>query len=636
MNKIFPGSLPLFFLLWLGLSRLASAQGGCVPCFSANSVVGCAPFTVTLTDCSGAAPNVFYDYGVTGQTPRPQNSYIYNTPGTYQIVQLLNTCGSGGVASAPLTVTVLPNSTPQFNVTLCSNRNVQVNVTDPTFSSYRISFGDGNSVTAPPNVPQNYTYATATPFTIRVNGVTDVGNVTCGGATQQITPQISLPLPTVNLVRVRDGGRVEVGMTIPPGGRYQLLEENSFTSVRRTIDLDGTSQTFVSTSIASSVDRFIYRVGLINPCTNALVRGIEQLGTFNLILGPRQGSNLLIWTPPQHGGFINYTLYRNDRVLATFTDPSQLTYDDTDLECNTPYCYRLEANFVNGRSIAEERCMVTTSVSVPQPVRGLVANVAAGRVQLNWQLPPPSGGSRPVVINQLIIKRIVNGLDSQRIVIPSAQTYSDLAVAPTEFQYCYQISYTDACGNLAPASSKVCTILLRVVSDSSSIDLQWSDLAPQPVTYFIERFDGNGNLLSSTPVSGTNFSDQPANLGSQVVRYRIRAEVRTGGTQGTIALFSNFTEIRLKARLILPNAFSPNQDGLNDTFGVFGTFITTYQLQIFNRWGELIYFTDNINDRWDGRFKGAEVGAGQYAYAIEAQDTQGQRIRRRGILTIIK
>jgi gliding motility-associated-like protein len=635
MKQLFPGGLSLLFLgLWLGQAQPIQAQGNCSPCFSANETVGCAPFTVTLTDCSGAAPNVFYDYGVAGQPPRPQNTFTYSTPGTYQIVQLLNTCGNGGVSSAPLTIRVLPNSSPTFNVTVCSNRTVQFNVTDTSFPQYRINFGDGNTATAQANTPLNYIYGNTNPVTARVSGITPEGNVTCGGSTQQITPQASLPLPTVDQVQVLNGGRVEVRMTLPPGGQYQLIEENAFTTTRRSINLDGSSSTFVSTSLASNVDRYIYQVGRFNPCTGTLARDIAQLGTFNLILSPRSGNNLLLWNPPQHRGFVNYQLFKNNQLLGTFTDPAQLSYEDTDLACNTSYCYRLEVNFANGRSIAEERCMVTTSVSAPQPVQNLVASVVGGGIQLNWQ--PPAQTGRPVAVNQLIVTRITNGLDSQRVTIPNAQSYSDVSVAPTEFQYCYRVTYTDACGNPAPASRLACTMLLRVVSDSANIDLRWTNLAPQIATYFIERYDANGNLLSSTPVTGTTFSESPSGLPSQVVRYRLRAEIRTGTGQGTIALFSNPVEVRLKARLSFPNAFSPNQDGLNDTFGVAGTFITTFRLQVFNRWGELIYFSDNLADRWDGRFQGNDVPTGEYAYSIEAEDTQGQRIRRRGILSVVK
>ena len=50
-----------------------------------------------------------------------------------------------------------------------------------------------------------------------------------------------------------------------------------------------------------------------------------------------------------------------------------------------------------------------------------------------------------------------------------------------------------------------------------------------------------------------------------------------------------------------PNSFTPNDDGINDNwFPVIGYGLKSYQLLIFNRWGELIFETDNYNEPWNG------------------------------------
>ncbi|MCE9538033.1 MAG: PKD domain-containing protein, partial [Bacteroidetes bacterium] len=51
----------------------------------------------------------------------------------------------------------------------------------------------------------------------------------------------------------------------------------------------------------------------------------------------------------------------------------------------------------------------------------------------------------------------------------------------------------------------------------------------------------------------------------------------------------------------IPNSFSPNDDGVNDSFSGKGIFISKYEMRIFDRWGNLIFFTDNINKEWDGK-----------------------------------
>lgn len=59
--------------------------------------------------------------------------------------------------------------------------------------------------------------------------------------------------------------------------------------------------------------------------------------------------------------------------------------------------------------------------------------------------------------------------------------------------------------------------------------------------------------------------------------------------------------------LYLPNCFTPTGNGLNDYFCAVSTSVTEFHMQIFNRWGQLIFETDNINNCWDGRYKGNMV-----------------------------
>ena len=68
----------------------------------------------------------------------------------------------------------------------------------------------------------------------------------------------------------------------------------------------------------------------------------------------------------------------------------------------------------------------------------------------------------------------------------------------------------------------------------------------------------------------------------------------------------------------LPNAFTPNGDGLNDEFKPVQRydFVKTYRLFIYNRWGQLIFDTPDINQGWDGTFKGQPAEQGTYVYKI--------------------
>lgn len=70
----------------------------------------------------------------------------------------------------------------------------------------------------------------------------------------------------------------------------------------------------------------------------------------------------------------------------------------------------------------------------------------------------------------------------------------------------------------------------------------------------------------------------------------------------------------------VPNAFSPNQDGYNDVFlpNVSSNCgIQSYQIRIFNRWGGLVFETNEVQQGWDGKIKGTPAPQGAYFYTIQ-------------------
>lgn len=80
----------------------------------------------------------------------------------------------------------------------------------------------------------------------------------------------------------------------------------------------------------------------------------------------------------------------------------------------------------------------------------------------------------------------------------------------------------------------------------------------------------------------------------------------------------------------IPNAFSPNDDGRNDSFMPQPACeLADYELMIFDRWGNQVFLADNPNEGWDGRYKGKTMPAGVYAwalsYSVEANGAVEQR-----------
>ncbi len=72
----------------------------------------------------------------------------------------------------------------------------------------------------------------------------------------------------------------------------------------------------------------------------------------------------------------------------------------------------------------------------------------------------------------------------------------------------------------------------------------------------------------------------------------------------------------------LPNAFTPDGDGLNDTFAAIPKYdyVKKYHLSIFNRWGQMIFETTDINNSWDGTYQGSPCMIGAYVYRIDYEE----------------
>ena len=116
-------------------------------------------------------------------------------------------------------------------------------------------------------------------------------------------------------------------------------------------------------------------------------------------------------------------------------------------------------------------------------------------------------------------------------------------------------------------------------------------------------------------------------------RYRVIA-VKNDTNQ--IESVSNIAELTRPTTIYLPNAFTPDQDDNNDRFGAVGINVEKYELRIFNRWGELIFESNRIENKWDGRHQGQPVPDGVYVYTLVAKElVSGKNITKTGTVTLL-
>ena len=89
--------------------------------------------------------------------------------------------------------------------------------------------------------------------------------------------------------------------------------------------------------------------------------------------------------------------------------------------------------------------------------------------------------------------------------------------------------------------------------------------------------------------------------------------------------------------LFIPNAFSPNNDGENDVFCLYGTScIETLQLTIYNRWGEKVIQTLNPKDCWSGVFKNQEADTGIFVYQLIAIFKNKKQLNIKGNISLVR
>lgn len=96
-------------------------------------------------------------------------------------------------------------------------------------------------------------------------------------------------------------------------------------------------------------------------------------------------------------------------------------------------------------------------------------------------------------------------------------------------------------------------------------------------------------------------------------------------------------QLTLKQELIVPNAFSPNGDGHNDVFRIKNPgLVKQFEMQVFNRWGQLMFANKDPYHGWTGITGGQISPAGVYVWSIHYTDILGKQTDRRGTVLLVR
>lgn len=554
-------------------------------------------------------------------------SHVYTTPGTYTLSINYQTVGPDIIQ-----VTVFPNVQPAFDIYTCSGNAVQVKVTDTDYESYIINYNDATPEVEVPRgalAIDNHNYGSAGNKTIRVRGKNSNAADNCTPpATKVVTMRATLPAPDIDQVAVTGNSVIDLQLTTLPNILYRVeiaLNNGSFQNLQSLHD----ANTVNVSGLDTDLNFYRFQVGSVDPCTGTVNYSPTISSSVLDVTAQNNANQLTLTTSP--AGINNFTINRDGVFLATAV---AFPYVDNDVDCGIQYCYEVISNYAGGTSISAERCITAISTDVPTPINNVSSIVNGGSVELRW-LPDATFAATTYSAFRQSGGGAVTLLEDG--VTVTQFTDNDYSISNN---YCYRIDYTDLCNNQSLPGLFACPIILTYTSGTQNqLDLSWSAYTGWSGGvdhYELSKFDLAGNLVETINTGlGTTYIDN--DLTDQGYRYVVHAIPNDGANDESV---SNEINAVRKLRFAYPKAFTPDGQGPaeNETFKVFVTeeFIDSFEMKIFNRWGEMIFSTTDLLKGWDGKFNGTSQPEGTYTFTATLKDKTGRIFKRDGSVMLLR
>lgn len=226
--------------------------------------------------------------------------------------------------------------------------------------------------------------------------------------------------------------------------------------------------------------------------------------------------------------------------------------------------------------------------------------------------------------------------------------YLDNNISAEKTSYFYKATAIDSCGTKSDSVSNTAkTILLKTTSNSNSLvnQLKWDyyyDWNGGTNSYEIWRKIGTStyNLIATIPFGTQEYTDDVSSFYDQNTKgsfcYKIKAIENINSYGFNEESFSNESCASIDYLLYIPNAFTPN--GINNIFKPVLGFANfdSYEFIIYNRIYKQVFYTNDVDEGWDGSFNGKNLPEGVYVYFLQFNDAKGQPFQKVGHLTLIR
>ncbi len=612
----------------------------------------------TALECDGDPPCVIdFNYSAAegfGNKPDPTNpgafvsdpdnirlfqdgqpiSYTFTQPGKYEIAILIG-AGVNNFDQLVQSVTVLPSTPPEFDIYNCASREVRIEITDQTFPLYVVDYDQDNITdvqTTGGMVTPTHTYGAGETQGI-ISVAADYLGCTKNTKSTQLVPGAFTNDHEISRLEVTDSNEIPLTLRNTGENIPYVVERgvNGFAAFTVAGQISNT-EAFTDSGINPDQNYYCYRAGARDVCNNQTFYS-NVICSHDVSLSINDHANAFGWQTNLSGAASLTLLRDGTSINPGFTNSG--TYNDNQVACGSDYCYRMITDYGgNIQSISKTLCGRAISSQPPIPVSEVTAVVDGNSVHLEW-VPPPLFN-----VQSFDIFRIPTNM-----ALPFQSTTETTLIDNTYQPFngiCYEIRFDDVCGNRSARSHTVCPIELKsTLNPDNSVLLSWSEYngwSSGASLYTIEKFDANGSLISSTGNgTSTTFTDNTASEG-QTFSYRILATpVAPGTPQPSV---SNIATVIKSVSLWHPNAFIPGaaSDERNRAFAVKGVkeYITSYELRIFNRWGELMFHSNDMDNEWDGTYKGVTMPEGTYIFKTKVVDTAGRTFDYSGAVVLLR
>lgn len=396
-----------------------------------------------------------------------------------------------------------------------------------------------------------------------------------------------------------------------------------------------------------------YQIRVVDSC-DALGKISESHCFIQLdVTSIKEFENQLDWTHYIGWGSVkSYRIFRKivsqpqDYQLLATVDGHIQTYTDTGL-CNLDYEYYVQAIHPTKPILSNSYSVIGRPIYTTNPFISNVKNVTVSgdnEITIHWnksQFSNVWGYELEKYENDES-----NRVTAIKIAQPSDTVYIDNDVLINQNSYIYSLFELDQCELRNTTNREGKSILLKGYTRDDGFYIYWTKYRQweQGVEkYHVLNFDivnqDKQFLIGNTQSSDTFFHDSvyyKDYIGAQTC-YQVFGVNSQGDTS-----YSNVVCIFGDPQMLIPNAFSPNGDGVNDVFIPHskyfndGTILGDYTFSIFNRWGEKIFETSSINEGWDGTYKHADCQQDVYVYILEAKSLTEKVIKKRGTVTLLR